>query len=86
MTYGPDFGTHMAYQGIVKAIGVDEDVVGDLLDEMKTTGMSLDLPAAPELMSLTAQCLATTRGFGAVEDREWHISKLYFLMSSQGVW
>lgn len=33
--YGLDFGTHMAYQNIGKAIGIDEDSVGDLLDEMK---------------------------------------------------
>lgn len=33
--YGLDFGTHMAYQGISKAIGLDEDAMGDLLDEMK---------------------------------------------------
>ncbi|AYN30014.1 hypothetical protein D8682_25360 [Buttiauxella sp. 3AFRM03] len=33
--YGLDFGTHMAYQNIGKAIGIDEDAVGDLLDEMK---------------------------------------------------
>lgn len=33
--YGLDFGTHMAYQGISKAIGIDEDAMGDLLDEMK---------------------------------------------------
>lgn len=33
--YGLDFGTHMAYQGISKAIGLDEDAIGDLIDEMK---------------------------------------------------
>lgn len=33
--YSLDFGTHMAYQNIGKAIGIDEDSVGDLLDEMK---------------------------------------------------
>lgn len=50
----------------------------------KLKGMSISLPAAPELMGLTAQCLIETSGFGEVEDQEWHISKLDMTLAEQG--
>ena len=50
----------------------------------KLKTMSVSLPAAPELMGLTSQCLITTSGFGSVEDQDWHISKLDMTLSEQG--
>lgn len=51
----------------------------------KLVGMSMTMPAELEMMDLTAQCLITTEGFGAVEDRDWHISKLDFSLTPQGM-
>ncbi|MHA1063857.1 contractile injection system protein, VgrG/Pvc8 family [Enterobacter ludwigii] len=50
----------------------------------KTTGMNLELMGTPELMSLTAQTLITTEGFGSKEDRQWHIAALTMKMTTQG--
>lgn len=50
----------------------------------KLRGMSTTMPATPEMVSLTAQCLITTSGFGTAEDRDWHISKLDFSLDAQG--
>ncbi|ECG8590745.1 late control protein [Salmonella enterica subsp. salamae] len=49
----------------------------------KLVGMSVTMPAELEMMDLTAQCLITTSGFGTVEDRDWHISKLDFSLTPQ---
>lgn len=46
------------------------------------TNIEMDL--TPELVSLTAQCRVTTKGFGSVEDRVWHISKALFRYGQQG--
>lgn len=51
----------------------------------KLVGMSMTMPAELEMMDLTAQCLITTEGFGTVEDRDWHISKLDFSLTPQGM-
>lgn len=51
----------------------------------KLVGMSVTMPAELEIMDLTAQCLITTEGFGTVEDRDWHISKLDFSLTPQGL-
>lgn len=50
----------------------------------KLCQMNLEMPLTPELVSLTAQCRVTTKGFGSVEDREWHISKALFRYGPQG--
>ncbi|EMO5715813.1 hypothetical protein RVW00_000748 [Enterobacter bugandensis] len=50
----------------------------------KTTGMNLELMGIPELMSMTAQTLVTTEGFGSKEDRQWHIAALTMDMTTQG--
>lgn len=50
----------------------------------KLKGMSVTLIALPELMTLTAQCLVTTQGFGDVEDQQWHIAKLDIELGGQG--
>lgn len=57
---------------------------GSIKSKKKLRGMSLSMPADPEFMGLTAQCLITTSGFGTVEDDDWHISKLEFTLGSQG--
>lgn len=51
----------------------------------KLMGMSIEMPALPELMGLTAQCLITTSGFGSVEDQKWHISKLDMELADKGL-
>lgn len=50
----------------------------------KLCQMNIEMPLTPELVSLTAQCRVTTRGFGSVEDRAWHIGKAQFRLSNQG--
>lgn len=50
----------------------------------KLCQMNIEMPLTPELVSLTAQCRVVTKGFGSVEDREWHISKAQFRISKQG--
>ncbi|MCS2173072.1 late control protein [Scandinavium sp. TWS1a] len=50
----------------------------------KLVGMSLVLPATPEMMPMTAEAKITTSGFGSVEDREWKIASLDFRLSEQG--
>ena len=57
---------------------------GSIKSKKKLRGMSVSLPAEPEMMGLTAQCLITTSGFGTVEDGDWHISKLDLVLGSQG--
>lgn len=57
---------------------------GSVKSKKKLRGMSVSLPAEPEMMGLTAQCLISTSGFGTEEDRDWHISKLDFVLGSQG--
>jgi phage protein D len=53
-------------------------------NKKKLCQMNLEMPLTPELVSLTAQCRITTKGFGIVEDREWHISKAQFRYGPQG--
>ena len=53
-------------------------------NKKKLRQMNLEMPLMPELVSLTAQCRITTKGFGSVEDREWHISKAQFRYGPQG--
>ncbi|ELY4673258.1 late control protein [Cronobacter muytjensii] len=50
----------------------------------KLCQMNIEMPLTPELVSLTAQCRVVTKGFGSVEDREWHVSKAQFRISKQG--
>ncbi|MEZ2603339.1 late control protein [Kluyvera intermedia] len=50
----------------------------------KLVGMSLVLPATPDMMPMTAEGKITTSGFGSVEDREWKIASLDFRLSEQG--
>lgn len=50
----------------------------------KLLGMNLSLPATPEMMNLSAQCLITTQGFGIKEDKDWHISRLNLDLMNQG--
>lgn len=50
----------------------------------KLCQMNTEMPLTPELMSLTAQYRVITKGFGSVEDREWHIGKAQFRISNQG--
>lgn len=50
----------------------------------KLCQMNLEMPLTPALVSLTAQCRVTTKGFGSAEDREWHIGKAQFRYSPQG--
>jgi len=50
----------------------------------KQAGMSLTLPAVPELMEMTAEGKIATSGFGSVEDREWKIASVDFRLSEQG--
>nr|WP_269848236.1 contractile injection system protein, VgrG/Pvc8 family [Enterobacter sp. ASE] len=50
----------------------------------KLCQMNLEMPLTPALVSLTAQCRVTTKGFGSAEDREWHISKAQFHYGPQG--
>lgn len=50
----------------------------------KLCQMNLEMPLTPELVSLTAQCRVTTKGFGSAEDREWHISRAQFRYGPQG--
>ena len=50
----------------------------------KLCQMNLEMPLTPEFVSLTAQCRVKTKGFGSVEDREWHIGKLQISITQQG--
>lgn len=50
----------------------------------KLKSMSLDMPATPALLSLTAQCLVTTAGFGSAEDRDWQINRVDLSLGEQG--
>lgn len=50
----------------------------------KLCQMNIEMPLTPELVSLTAQCRIITKGFGSVENREWHIGKAQFRLSNQG--
>lgn len=50
----------------------------------KLCQMNIEMPLTPELVSLTAQCRVTTKGFGSEEDREWHISKVQFRLINEG--
>ena len=52
-------------------------------NKKKLCQMNLEMPLTPELVSLTAQCRVTTKGFGSVEDRDWHISKLQISISQR---
>lgn len=53
-------------------------------NKKKLRQMNLEMPLTPQLVSLTAQCRVTTKGFGSVEDREWHIGKAQFRYGPQG--
>lgn len=73
---------------------LDEPTLADAQDlassfsthsKKKLVGMSVSMPAEPEMMDLTAQCLITTADFGTVEDRDWHISKLDFSLTPSGL-
>ncbi|NEG58174.1 contractile injection system protein, VgrG/Pvc8 family [Pantoea agglomerans] len=63
-----------------------KEIAGGLTttSKKKLQQMNLEMPLTPELVGLTAQCRVTTRGFGSVEDREWHIGKAQFRISPQG--
>ncbi len=50
----------------------------------KLVGMTVLMPAAPEMLNLTAQSLVTTSGFGTTEDRDWHVNKLDFSLTPAG--
>lgn len=50
----------------------------------KLKGVSLSLPATPELMPMTAEGKITMDGFGSVEDGDWKIGQLNFKLSTQG--
>lgn len=54
-----------------------KEIAGGLatVSKKKLCQMNIEMPLTPELVSLTAQCRATTKGFGSVEDRQWHISR-----------
>lgn len=41
-------------------------------------------PATPELVSLTAECVVKTSGFGSVEDRTWTINSLNMTLAENG--
>lgn len=54
--------------------------------EKKLKGVSLSLPATPELMVMTAEGKITLQGFGSVEDGDWKIGQLEFsLRAGQGL-
>ncbi|WP_234262242.1 phage late control D family protein [Klebsiella aerogenes] len=54
--------------------------------QKKLKGVSLSLPAAPELMGMTAEGKIQLEGFGSVEDGEWKIGQLEFkLQPGQGM-
>ncbi|WP_174259685.1 phage late control D family protein [Enterobacter asburiae] len=53
-------------------------------NKKKLRQMNLEMPLTPALVSLTAQCRVTTKGFGSAEDREWHISRAQFRYGPQG--
>lgn len=63
-----------------------QEIAGGLTtrNKKKLCQMNLEMPLTPALVSLTAQCRVITKGFGSVEDREWHISKAQFRVSPQG--
>lgn len=50
----------------------------------KVCQMNTEMPLTPDLASLTAQCRIITKGFGSVEDRDWHSGKAQFRISNQG--
>lgn len=50
----------------------------------KLKGMSLTLPATPDLLPMTAEGKITTSGFGSVEDQDWKIGKVEFRLQSDG--
>lgn len=53
--------------------------------QKKLRGFSLSLPAAPELMGMTAEGQVTLTGFGKVEDGSWKIAQLNFRLNNQGL-
>lgn len=63
-----------------------KEIAGGLAtaSKKKLCQMNIEMPLTPELVSLTAQCLVTTKGFGSVEDRQWRISRAQFRYGPQG--
>ncbi|MDY3571965.1 contractile injection system protein, VgrG/Pvc8 family [Enterobacter hormaechei] len=51
----------------------------------KLRGMSMTLPATPELMGMTAEGKITTEGFGSVEDRTWKVGRIEFQLQPKGL-
>lgn len=52
--------------------------------QKKLKGMSMTLPAMPELMGMTAEGKITTEGFGSVEDQEWKIALVEYRLQPDG--
>lgn len=57
---------------------------GSVAKVKKLKGMTITMPATPEMLTLTAQCLITTSGFGTVEDADWKIGQLDIAFSKAG--
>jgi phage protein D len=53
--------------------------------QKKLRGVSLTMPATPELMGMTAEGKITLSGFGSVEDGDWKIGRLEFRLNGQGL-
>jgi phage protein D len=53
--------------------------------QKKLRGVSLTMPATPELMGMTAEGKITLSGFGSVEDGDWKIGRLEFRLSDKGL-
>lgn len=53
--------------------------------QKKLRGVSLTLPATPDLMGMTAEGQITLTGFGKVEDGSWKISMVGFRLNGQGL-
>lgn len=51
----------------------------------KEITMSHSMPATQELLSLTAECKITTKGFGPDEDRDWTINTLNMTLGESGL-
>ncbi len=50
----------------------------------KEITMSHSMPATQDLLSLTAECKITTKGFGPDEDRSWTINTLNMTLGESG--
>lgn len=80
-------GEPVVHYGIPQASLADAQYVAGgstMHAKKKLKGMSLSLPATPELLGMTAEGKITTSGFGSVEDQDWSVATVEFQLQSGG--